>query len=280
MTSSAAAWILTGMSGAGKATAAAALSRAGAAVHDNLPVALLVSWAASAREDAAVAIVDARQSGAIRDLVPPEGVRVLFLDAADSVLLRRSAESTAPHPGAVAGGGLAAVRTERGLLTALRAAADTVIDSSESTPADLGRRVVDTVLGAGSTPASMHLNLSSFGYKFGIQREADWVVDVRFLRNPFWDPELRPRTGLEERVQRYVLDDSASGEFVGRLVSLLRWLLGEYAAHNRGHLHVAFGCTGGRHRSVAIAEEMGRRLEDEAVAVRIRHRDVEKPDPR
>lgn len=270
------------MSGAGKATAAGALSRAGASVHDNLPVAVLSAWAAAASgEMPSVAVVDARQGAAIAAFIPPTGVRVLYLDAPDSVLVRRNAESTAPHPGASAGAGLAAVRHERQRLAAMRAAADVVMDSGETTPAELGSRVVDAVIDGIPGATAMRLTLSSFGYKFGIQPEADWVVDVRFLRNPFWDPELRSHTGLEEVVQRYVLDDPTSQQFVERLESLLRWLLAEYRAHNRRFLHVALGCTGGRHRSVAVAEELARRLAaDRGLVIALRHRDADKLDSR
>jgi RNase adapter protein RapZ len=272
-------WLLTGMSGAGKATAAAALERGGVTVTDNLPAPLLPDWAAASGWGARVAVVDARQGDAILTLVPPRGVRVLFLDAAEPVLVKRLGESTRPHPCAAAGGSLSAIRREREVLTGLRAAADTVLDSGDLTPAQLARLVVDLVRPS-EAPPPFRLTVSSFGYKFGSQPEADWIVDARFLRNPFWDPALRPSTGLDEAVRAYVFDDPRSEDFSGRLTELLRWTVAQYAGHGRNQLHVAVGCTGGRHRSVVLAEELGRRLRGGGLDVAVRHRDVDKPDPR
>ncbi len=279
MTSEPTAWILSGMSGAGRATARAALERAGAEVTDNLRCDLVSDWARLPRRRAAVALVDARQGELVAELVPPPGVRVLFLTAPSRVLARRQGESTLPHPCAAAGAPLAAIRRERELLVALRAAADTVIDTGDLDPADLGCRVVDLVLPAGAE-APLRLTVSSFGFKFGIQDEADWVIDVRFLRNPFWVPDLRPLTGLDAAIRDHVLDDPRCRDLCGRLSELLTWTLEQYAEHGRRHLHVAVGCTGGRHRSVVVAEELAARLRTEGVAVEVRHRDVGRPDPR
>jgi UPF0042 nucleotide-binding protein len=273
------AWLLTGQSGAGKATVGRALEAAGVDVVDNLNLDLLSEWASVARVRPAAAVVDARQGQAITGLIPPAGVRVLYLTAPDPVLLKRLAESTRPHPCGDAGGPAAAVRRERELLEGLRAAADIVIDSGELSPEELGRRVVELVTPAGGE-APLRVVVSSFGYKFGPQVEADWVVDVRFLRNPFWDPELRPRTGLDPAVSDYVLADPHTDELCDRLSELLSWASTHYAAKGRRHLHVAVGCTGGRHRSVVVAEELARRLRAENLQVTVRHRDVGKPDPR
>jgi UPF0042 nucleotide-binding protein len=273
------AWILTGMSGAGKATAARALEAAGVDVVDNLGVDLLPGWAGTERSRPVVAVIDARRGAAITGLIPPAGVRVLYLTAPDPVLLRRLAESTRPHPCAGDGSPAAAVRRERELLGGLRAAADAVIDSGELSPAELGRRVVELVASP-EAAAPLRVMISSFGFKFGPQVEADWVADVRFLRNPFWDPELRSHTGLEEPVRDYVHADPRTGELCDRLSELLSWAATHYAANGRRHLHVAVGCTGGRHRSVVVAEELGRRLHAENLEVTVHHRDVGKPDPR
>jgi UPF0042 nucleotide-binding protein len=273
------AWVLTGQSGAGKATAARALEAAGVDVVDNLSLDLLHEWASAGRAHPAVAVVDARQGAVIAGLIPPAGVRVLYLTAPDPVLLKRLAESTRPHPCGDAGGPAAAVRRERELLEGLRAAADSVIDTGELSPEELGRRVVELVAPAGGEHP-LRVVVSSFGYKFGSQVEADWVVDVRFLRNPFWDPELRPQTGLDAVVRDYVLADPHTEELCDRLSELLSWASTHYAAKGRRHLHVAVGCTGGRHRSVVVAEELARRLRAENLQVTVRHRDVGKPDPR
>jgi len=270
-------WILSGMSGAGKATALAALERHGLRCIDNLPVELAGVLPAADRP--LVAVVDARQGGALAGLASLPGTRVLFLDARDEVLVRRLADSTRPHPCADAGTGLAAVAAERRLLEPLRGAADVVVDTSALDAAELGRRVVDVVDRAGGAASDFVLTLSSFGFKYGPQLEADWVVDARLLRNPFWEPALRPLTGLDEAVRAHVLDATGT-EFVDRVAGMLRWTLDRMAERGRAHLHVAVGCTGGRHRSVVVAAELARRLGGEGLSVVLRHRDVERPDPR
>jgi UPF0042 nucleotide-binding protein len=272
-------WILSGMSGAGRATARAALVKAGVEVTDNLSPALLPDWARLPRQRPAVALVDARQGQSVANLVPPSGVRVLYLTAADRVLARRQGESSLPHPCTAAGEPLTAIHRERELLGGLRAAADTVIDTSDLDAAELGARVARLVSPPGPE-VPLRLTVSSFGYKFGIDEEADWVIDVRFLRNPFWDPDLRPRTGLDQAVRDHVLGDPRSRELCVRLAELLTWTSAQYAEHGRRHLHVAVGCTGGRHRSVVIAEELAGMLRGEGVEVTVRHRDVATPDPR
>ena len=271
-------WILTGLSGAGKATALAALERRGARCIDNLPAGL--AGELSAAGATVVAVVDARQGEALRGFVPAAGTRMLFLDARDEVLVRRLADSTRPHPCAAAGTGPAAVAAERRLLEGMRAAADVVVDTSALAPDELGARVVDAILPDGATAAELVLTISSFGFKYGPQPEADWVVDARMLRNPFWDPELRPLTGLDPAVRAHVLDHPPGAEFVDRLAELLRWTVDGMVQRRRTRLHVAIGCTGGRHRSVVVACELAGRLRAEGVAVTLRHRDVERPDPR
>jgi RNase adapter protein RapZ len=271
-------WILSGLSGAGKATALAALERHGVRCIDNLPVEMAGGLRAGERPVAAV--VDARAGAAVSGLVPAPGVGVLFLDARDEVLVRRLADSTRPHPCAGAGTGLAAVTAERALLEPLRAAADVVVDTSALDAAELGGRVVAVVAPARGAASDFVLTLSSFGFKYGAQIEADWVVDARMLRNPFWEPALRPLTGLDAAVRAHVLDDPPTGELLDRLAGLLRWTMGEMARRRRTHLHVAVGCTGGRHRSVVVATELAGRLRGEGVVVVLRHRDVERPDPR
>ena len=272
------AWILTGMSGAGKESAAQALEAAGVDVVDNLGLDLLPAWAALPRRRAAVAVVDARQGDAVATLIPPDGVRVVFLTAPDPVLLRRLAESTRPHPCREAGGTLTAVRREADLLSGLRAVADLIIDTGELAPAELGRRVVELVAEpTGSAP--LRVLVSSFGYKFGPQGEADWVVDVRFLRNPFWEPELRPRTGLDGAVRDYVHADPRTAELCDRLSEVLSWAAAHYASGGRRHLHVAIGCTGGRHRSVYAAERLAAWFAGTGRSVGILHRDLDRPEP-
>jgi len=275
-------WVVSGMSGAGKATALAALVRAGVDAVDNLPAPLLDAFVALPRDRAAAVVVDARHAEGVRGLERVPGAHVLFLDARDEVLLRRLSESTDPHPVAEAGSLPAAVAAEREVLGGLRSIADVVIDTSDLTAADLGRRVVEAIdpPAAPDGRAAMACTVSSFGFKYGPPVEADWVVDARFLRNPFWEPELRPLTGLDPAVRDFVWEQPAAREFVDRLASLLTWTLERAAESGRSRLHLAVGCTGGRHRSVVLASAVADRLREEGLPVVLRHRDVDRPDPR
>jgi len=274
-------WVLTGMSGAGKATALAALAGAGVDCTDNLPVGLLGEMAMLPRRRPAVAVIDARQGEAVQGAVIPAGTRILFLDARDEVLVRRQADSTVPHPCASAGSGRAAVDAERELLGDLRAEAEAVVDTSELGRRELAQAVLDVVRpGEGVAPDQLVCTVSSFGFKYGPQLDADWVVDTRFLINPFWEPELRPLTGLDDLVHEYVMANEDARELVDRLAALLGWMAGRATARGRTRVHVAVGCTGGRHRSVVVANALAEQLRGGGLAVVLRHRDVLRPDPR
>ncbi len=273
-------WILTGMSGAGKATALRALEAAGISVIDNLPVPLLAPFIAQPQARAAVAVVDARRGDELAALGDLAGANVVFLDAGDAVLVRRLADSSRPHPCAVAGAGQAAVTAERAALAPLRAAADTVIDTGSLSDAELSERIVEVVLPAGPERGAFRCTVSSFGFKYGPPLEADWVLDSRILPNPFWEPELRPLTGRDEPVRAFVLGRDESREYLERTGALLAWVVDTARRRGREATHVAVGCTGGRHRSVVIATELARVLSSGDVAVELRHRDVERPDPR
>jgi UPF0042 nucleotide-binding protein len=273
-------WIVTGMSGAGKTTALRALEAAGIAGVDNLPVPLIDGFTAAHRSHPAVAVVDARRGDELTGLQAITGARVVFLDAPDSVLVRRLADSSRPHPCAAAGAGQAAVSAERSLLVPLRAAADVVIDTGAMSEADLADRILEVVAPGRGAPATFRCTVSSFGFKYGPQAEADWVIDSRILPNPFWEAELRPLTGLDQPVRDFVLRHAESGELVERTAALLGWVIDAARRRGRTALHIAVGCTGGRHRSVVIATELASRLGGEDVAVDVRHRDVQRPDPR
>ena len=273
-------WVLTGPSGAGKATALAGLERGGVECVDNLPAALLDEFARMPRDGTAAAVIDARQGERLRRVTSLPGVRVLFVDARDDVLVRRIAESTRPHPCAAAGSAGAAVLAERELLRPLRAAADVVLDTSDLEPAELHRRVRDIVVDDTARTAGVRCTVTSFGHKFGPETEADWVIDARLVRNPFWVDELRPLTGLDPEVRDYVLADPAAQDLVNSVVGLVDWAAGRYRERERRFLHLAVGCTGGRHRSVVLAGEIASRLGATGLAVTLRHRDVERPDPR
>lgn len=272
-------WILTGMSGAGKATALRALEAVGIAGVDNLPVPLLEAFASAPRTHPVVAVIDARRGHELAAIKGVRGARVIFLDAPDAVLVRRLADSSRPHPCAAAGTGQAAVSAERAMLTPLRAAADVVLDTGEMSDAELGERICDTVAPADGLTA-FRCTVSSFGFKYGPPTEADWVIDSRILANPFWEPALRPLTGLDEPVRAYLLARQESRELIDRTASLLDWVIAVAQARGRKALHVAVGCTGGRHRSVVVAGELAGRLAEGGVSVELRHRDVHRPDPR
>lgn len=273
-------WIITGMSGAGKATALRALEAAGIAGVDNLPVSLIAAFTSTPRSSPTVAVVDSRRGDELTDLEAVTGARVVFLDAPDSVLVRRLANSSRPHPCASAGAGQAAVSAERSLLVPLRAAADVVIDTGAMTEADLAERILEVVAPGRGEATAFRCTVSSFGFKYGPQAEADWVIDSRILPNPFWEPELRPLTGLDEPVRDFVMKHSESQELVERSAALLAWVIEAARRRERSALHVAVGCTGGRHRSVVIATELAARLEGGDISVDLRHRDVHRPDPR
>ncbi len=272
------AWILTGPSGAGKATAFSALEEAEVECVDNLPVDLIEGFVALPRRRTAVAVVDARQGEALRRFEAMAGLHVMFLDARDDVLVRRLNNRKRPHLAAL-GRGQAAVDAERNLLTLLRAAADTVVDTSDLDVEQLRSRV-RSLAASGVAPQQLTCTVSSFGYKFGPQLEADWVVDSRVMANPFWEPELRPLTGLDREVRDYVLDQAEAKHLLHELAPLIVWAAERCGDRNRLYLHVAIGCTGGRHRSVVLAEELAERLRHHDVNVDVRHRDVERPDPR
>jgi UPF0042 nucleotide-binding protein len=273
-------WVLTGMSGAGKSTALRALEAAGINCVDNLPAAMLEAFSAQPRSAPAVAVVDSRSGSDLGDLDGVGAVRVVFLDAPDAVLVRRLADSVRPHPCAAAGAGQAAVSAERAMVTGLRAAADVVIDTGGLTEMELGERILDVVAPARASAAGLRCTVSSFGFKYGPQIEADWVVDSRVLPNPFWEPALRPLTGLDPAVRDFLLGHEVSRQFIERTSALLEWVIATAQRRQRHALHVAVGCTGGRHRSVVIAVELAARLAAPGVAVEVRHRDVTRPDPR
>ena len=274
-------WILTGMTGAGKTTALTVLQQHRVDYVDNLPVDLVEGFVALPRNATAVAVIDARQGTALRRFEGGAGARVVFLDARDDVLVRRLAESTRPHPIADKGRGQDAVDAERRLLVPLRAAADVIIDTSDLSPEQLHQRVADTIL-ARRPEAGTRLacTISSFGYKFGPQIEADWVFDSRVIPNPFWEPELRPLTGLDRPVRDWVLKQPEAKYLLEHVDVLITWAAERCIDRDRTYMHVAFGCTGGRHRSVVLAEALAERLRPHGIETTVRHRDVDRPDPR
>ncbi|HEY5104889.1 MAG TPA: RNase adapter RapZ [Acidimicrobiales bacterium] len=274
--------LVTGMSGAGRSTVSAALEDLGWFVIDNLPLELIVRVgelaSTSSHEHAGVAFIVGRSGG-----VQPEAVlavekelqlrhdnaKILFLDAPDEVLIRRFEGNRRRHSFAAAT--LAdSIAGERALLASIRDAADLVIDTGSINTNQLRRRIVETFTDA-SAMASLRVSLVTFGYTYGIPRDVDLVFDCRFLPNPHWIEELRPLTGLDELVSTYVLDQEPAQHFLSDVVGMLEWQIPAFAKEGKSYLSIAIGCTGGRHRSVAIAEEIRRRLDlDNAVF----HRDI------
>jgi UPF0042 nucleotide-binding protein len=274
--------LVTGMSGAGRSTVSAALEDLGWFVIDNLPLELVVRvgelTSAGANEYPGVAFIVGRSGGVSPDTLLAverelqqrhQSVKILFLDAPDEVLILRFEGNRRRHP--FAGATLAdSIGGERALLEPIRDAADLVIDTGSINANQLRRRIAETFSDASSTD-SLRVSLVSFGYTYGIPRDVDLVFDCRFLPNPYWIEELRPLTGLDEEVSRYVLDQEPAEHFLHDVVALLAWQIPAFAQEGKSYLSIAIGCTGGRHRSVAVAEEIRRRL---GIEPAVFHRDI------
>jgi len=279
--------VVTGLSGSGKSTALRVLEDLGFYCVDNLPVALLARfvelWESSREEVHRVALgIDARERlflggfhGAFDD-IRRAGVRleVMYLEASDDVLVRRFSETRRPHPAAVGGPVEDGIRREREALRELREVADRIVDTSALTVHEL-RAALRDILARSDTP-TLTVSLVSFGYKYGLPTDADLAFDCRFLPNPFFVEELRPKTGLDQAVADYVLDRDDTQEFLQHVGRLLEFALPRYQREGKSYLTIAVGCTGGRHRSVALVEALRRQLEAAGVRVLVRHRDVER----
>ena len=280
--------VLTGLSGAGKSHALRALEDLGYFCVDNLPVALIPTFAdlvlTGQREvRRAAVVVDIREGRALQQFPAVHRrlkklfgaqIRLVFLDAADAAIVRRFSETRRPHPLGVDKPVAEGVDEERRMLQALRRLADQVVDTSVLTVHELRRLVLESVGGVPTT-SPLVVNITSFGFRRGVPVDADLVFDVRFLPNPHFVASLRKWTGRHEKVARYVLRAPASVEFMRHASALLRFLLPQYIEEGKTYLTVAVGCTGGRHRSVAIAEALGRKLQrTKGIQLHVRHRDV------
>lgn len=276
--------IISGLSGAGRSTAAKCLEDLGWFVVDNLPPELIVTMMelgakASGSVTRIAIVLDVRSRAFTRDLasvirdLDARGYRprVLYLEASDAVLIRRYEANRREHP--LQGGGrlVDGLEAERSLLGPLRDEAELIIDTSDLSVHDLRATIEKAFMGA---PLRTTLTVLSFGYKYGLPLDADLVIDMRFLPNPFWIPELRELTGKDPAVSRYVLSQEGAGEFLDRYVEMFDLISGGYLREGKKYLTLAVGCTGGKHRSVATAEELGRRLGTEALAVKVVHRDL------
>jgi UPF0042 nucleotide-binding protein len=279
--------VITGLSGAGRSTVADAFEDLGWFVIDNLPMTLIekvveLAVAPGSSIDRVALVVG---TGQHRESVIPvvsdlqqaaDGVKVLFLDATDQALVRRYESTRRRHPYASEGTGTLAdvIAQERAQLDEVRSLADVVIDTTNLNIHQLRARIVERF--SGSEPdGGMRTTILSFGYKHGIPVDADLVFDCRFLPNPHWVEPLRPLTGKALAVKEYVLGQDAAGPFLDRVDDLLEFLLPQFVAEGKAYLTVAIGCTGGRHRSVAISEELARRLRQHGHAPTVEHRDIE-----
>lgn len=277
--------IISGMSGAGRSTAAKGMEDLGWFVVDNLPPSLIPAMVdLGARTQGAVAriavVVDVRGRTFFDDLrsalseLDAAGVvrRIVFLEASDDVLVRRFEGVRRPHPlqgdGRIPDG----ITRERELLRELRGEADLVIDTSDLNVHQLRARMDDRFAGSGEP--QLRATVMSFGFKYGLPVDADLVVDCRFLPNPHWIPELRPHTGMDEAVSRYVFDQAGAKEFLDRYAELLHIVTEGYRREGKRYVTLAVGCTGGKHRSVAMAERLARRLTEDGLDTVLVHRDM------
>ncbi|CAB4932862.1 unannotated protein [freshwater metagenome] len=276
--------LVTGMSGAGRSTAARALEDLGWFVIDNLPPVLLpqavVHLSQAVDIERLAVVVDVRGGRMFDDLaesltnVLSQGIdlRVLYLEAGDNELVRRFESSRRPHPLQGSGGILEGLVRERALLGDLRARADLVIDTSSLNVHDL-RRKVDAAF-EGTDRVALRATVMSFGFKYGLPLDADIVNDVRFLPNPYWVPELRDLTGLDADVSDYVTGIPEARDFLDRMAGMLNLVSDGYLREGKRYVTIAVGCTGGKHRSVAMAENLAARLVKVGVDVLVVHRDL------
>jgi UPF0042 nucleotide-binding protein len=275
--------VITGLSGAGRSQAGATLEDLGWFVIDNMPTALIMKVAELASTPGStkdrVALVVGRDAEQLEELesavaqLRADGleVRTLFLEASDEVLIRRFEGTRRRHPLGQEGV-REAIRLERERLETIRAEADVIVDTSELNVNQLRERLIDLFTDAHGEP--MQISVVSFGFKHGLPLDVDNVFDVRFLPNPHWIDELKPLTGLDEPVRRYVLEQPEAVDFICRVDDLLEFLLPCYVDEGKSYLSVAIGCTGGRHRSVVIAEELARRIRSRGFEPVVYHRDI------
>jgi UPF0042 nucleotide-binding protein len=276
--------LVTGMTGAGRGTAAKSLEKLGYYVIDNLPAELLESAIEAIERSGEVSrlaiVVDARSGSFFAGLndalqrLRDRGTRprVLYLEAADEVLVRRQEAARRPHPLSREGRLMDGYARERELLRRIRGRADIVIDTSNLNVHQLGQRMQAAFEDAESE--GLRVSIVSFGFKYGLPIDADMVADMRFLPNPYWVDELRPMSGLDEPVRDYVRKQPRSTEFLDSYENLLGLLTDGFVHEDKSFLTVAIGCTGGRHRSVTMAEALGERLRERGVRTQVIHRDL------
>ncbi len=281
--------LLTGMSGSGKSTAIHALEDLGFYAIDNLPLRFfdqVVDLIGTTEVEKLALVFDARTARvspeeltampALLENVRKQGhqIDLVFLDASDEVLERRYSETRRRHPMSAQGSVKGGIGAERQMLEPLRQAATTVIKTTSMSVHDLVREIQTAFASAPTAGTGMSITVLSFGFKHGVPQEADLMLDVRFLPNPYFVDELRDYSGEDEAVARYVMDREEARAFLAKLLDFLGYLLPQYDQEGKAYLTIAVGCTGGRHRSVVIAGEVARQLEEQGRRVQIRHRDV------
>jgi RNase adapter protein RapZ len=278
--------ILTGLSGSGKLSALKAFEDLGYYSVDNLPLELVPRFADLVRQSAeierAALVVDVREGmrldefpSILKDVRKVLPTRVVFLEASEEVLIRRFSETRRPHPMGRSNTVVKSIREERKRLDPIRNVADIVLDTTKFNVHDLRARI-NSQFEREESDQSLMISSNSFGFKNGVPTEADLVFDVRFLPNPHFVPEFRKLTGKHPKVAKYVRQFPQTKEFLDKTTDMLKFLLPHYIKEGKSYLTVAFGCTGGQHRSVFIAEEMKKRLTDEGYRVKTGHRDMPK----
>jgi UPF0042 nucleotide-binding protein len=278
--------VVTGLAGSGKSHCIHALEDSGFYCIDNLPVELIPRFVALCRGYGdgirRIALgIDLREGrflsswpSVLAELkAAGHRVDVLFLDASNEVLMRRFNETRRPHPLAAGGSVEEGIVRERSALADMRALADNVIDTSGLNVHEL-KAEIEAYIGAGAAGRKMNLFLNSFGYKFGVPHDADVIFDVRFLPNPYFIDVLSGKSGLDAEVRDFVIGREETRLFLQRFCSLLEFVLPRYEKEGKSHLTLALGCTGGRHRSVVLVEELKKKLTGKGLAIRVKHRDI------
>jgi len=283
--------LITGMSGAGKSQAMAALEDLGYFCVDNLPPNLLLKFVeglilSKGNITKVAFVVDIRgeqffpqMADTLNALKAIANCQVIYLEASNESLVRRYKETRRRHP--LAGESetvLESITSERQKMEEIRGSADLIIDTSDLSPRQLNEYMVENFSSSETKQEELSVSIISFGYKYGLPIDADLLMDVRFLPNPYYDQKMRPLTGLEKKVRDYVLKSDLTREFLRRYTALLRFLMPNYLREGKKHLSIAIGCTGGRHRSVAIAENIAKRLKAEGYPINLSHRDIKKAD--
>nr|WP_300766651.1 RNase adapter RapZ [uncultured Bifidobacterium sp.] len=277
--------LITGMSGAGRSRAADCIEDMGWYVVDNLPPKLLIPLvdmmtSSGSKVHRLAAVIDVRSRSYFNDLSAVLShlddldvkTRILFLDASDSVLIKRYESVRRPHPLQHGNRLIDGIREERELLTSLKEHANTVIDTSSLSIHQLSTKLYEALLGSG--PSTVTVHIFSFGFKYGIPLDADFVADVRFLPNPFWIPELRDLTGRDAPVRDYVLASEGAGDFLDSFERSIMVAIEGYAREDKHFVTIAVGCTGGQHRSVAMSEDLARRLRSHGLSVTVSAREL------